>query len=95
MNSRKLCNKMNTISMNSKNSKTSDFHRILLSLSYVALSNLSIYYVLKNIKNDKKTVNIKYQLRHGIKNWNYLTVHILYLILMIISSISSKKSNSN
>ena len=50
---------MDTIFMNSKNSKTSDVHRILLSLSdkinlkggdkYVALSNLSIYYTLKNI----------------------------------------------
>ena len=45
--------------MNFKNSKTYDVHRILLSLSdkinlkgsdkYVALSNLSIYYTLKNI----------------------------------------------
>ena len=51
--------RMDTIFMNSKNSKTSDVHRILLSLSdkinlkggdkYVALSNLSIYYTLKNI----------------------------------------------
>ena len=48
---------MNTIFMNSENSKTSDPHRILLNLSdkinlkrsdkYVALSNLSIYYAWK------------------------------------------------
>ena len=48
---------MNTIFMNSGNSKTSDPHRLLLNLSdkinlktsdkYVALSNLSIYYVWK------------------------------------------------
>ena len=46
--------------MNSKNSKTSDPHRLLLNLTdkinlkrsdkYVALSNLSIYYTIKNIK---------------------------------------------
>ena len=51
--------RMDTIFMNFKNSKTYDVHRILLSLSdkinlkgsdkYVALSNLSIYYTLKNI----------------------------------------------
>ena len=47
--------------MNSGNSKTSDPHRLLLNLSdkinlkrsdkCVALSNLSIYYTLRNIKN--------------------------------------------
>ena len=45
---------MNTVLVNSENSKTSDPHKILLNLSdkinlnskdkYVALSNLSIYY---------------------------------------------------
>ena len=58
---------MNTIFMNSENSKTSDPLRLLLNLpdkinlkrsdKYVALSNLSIYYTWKNItkscKNDK------------------------------------------
>ena len=47
--------------MNSKNGKTSDPHRLLLNLTdkidlrrkdkYIALSNLSIYYTWKNIKN--------------------------------------------
>ena len=51
---------MNTIFMNSENSKTSDPHRALFNLKdkinlnrsdkYVALSNLSIYYTWKNIK---------------------------------------------
>ena len=51
---------MNTTLMNSKNSKTSHPHRLLLNLTekinlkrrdkYVALSNLSIYYTWKNIK---------------------------------------------
>ena len=48
---------MDTIFMNSKNSNTSDPHRLLLNLTdeinlkrsdkYVALSNLSIYYIGK------------------------------------------------
>ena len=50
--------------MNSENSKTTDTHRLLLSLTdkinlkrsdkYVALSNLSIYYRWKNIKKPYK-----------------------------------------
>ena len=54
MNSIKFKNRMDTIFMNSKNSGTSDCHRLLLSLTdilhlkgsdkYVTLSNLSIYY---------------------------------------------------
>ena len=48
---------MNTIFMNSKNSKASDPHRLLINLTdkinlkrSVTLSNLSIYYTWKNIK---------------------------------------------
>ena len=81
---------MDTTYMNSKNSETSDSHRLLLSLAdkvnlkrsdqYVALSNLSINYTWKNIKSHKKIINLKYQVRHGMKNLNYLMDHILYLI---------------
>ena len=52
--------KMNTIFMNSENSKTSDPHRLVLNFTdkidlrkkhkYIALSNFSIYYTWKNIK---------------------------------------------
>ena len=52
--------KMNTIFMNSENSKTSDPQRLLLNLTdkiylrrkdkYIAFSNLGIYYTWKNIK---------------------------------------------
>ena len=55
MNSVKLSNKMDTIFINSENSKTSDPHRLILNLTnkinlkgsekYVAFSNLSIYYI--------------------------------------------------
>ena len=52
---------MNTIFMNFENSRTSDSDRLLPNLTdkidlrkkdkYIALSNLSIYYTWKNIKN--------------------------------------------
>ena len=52
---------MNTIFMNSENSKTSDSHRLLLNLTdkidlrrkdkYIALSNLNISDTWENIKN--------------------------------------------
>ena len=55
---------MNTKFMNSKNTGTSDLHRLILNLidkinlkrreKYVALSNLSIYYAWKNIKKSYK-----------------------------------------
>ena len=58
---------MDTIFMNSGNSKTSDPHRLLLNLldkinlkrsdKYVAVSNLSIYCTWKNIKKSYKIIN--------------------------------------
>ena len=60
---------MNTIFMNSKNSETSDPHRLLLNLTdkidlrrkdaYIALSNLSIYYTWKHIKKSYKNNKFK------------------------------------
>ena len=60
---------MVTIFMNSENSKTSDSHRLLLNFlneinlnrsdKYVALSNLSIYYTYKNIKESYKNNEFK------------------------------------
>ena len=62
--------------MNSKNSKTSDPHRLLLNLpdkinlkrsdKYVALSNLSNYYTWKNIKISYK--NYKFKISVAIRN---------------------------
>ena len=59
--------------MNSKNSKTSDPHRLFLNITdkinlkridkYIVLSNLSIFYTWKNIKKFKR-INLKYQLKH-------------------------------
>ena len=60
---------MDTIFMNSENSKTSDPHSLFLNLSdkinlkrsdkYVALSNLGIYYEWKNIKKSCKNNEFK------------------------------------
>ena len=60
---------MDTIFMNSENSKTSDPHRLLLNLSSkinlkrsdknVALSNFSFYYKSKNIKTPNKNNTFK------------------------------------
>ena len=63
---------MNTIFMNSQNSKTSETHRLFLNVTdkinvkrsdqYVPLSNLSVYQTWENIKKPYKTINLKYQL---------------------------------
>ena len=43
---------------------------------------------MENIKSHKKTINLKHQLRRGIKNFGYLTDHILYQKLNIILNMS-------
>ena len=60
---------MNTLFMNSKNSKTSDPHRLLHNLTdkidlrrkdkYIALSNLSMYYSWENMKKSYKNNKFK------------------------------------
>ena len=64
---------MDTIFMNSENSRTSEYHVLILKLAdeldlrrcekSFALSNLSIYYSWKNIKGSYKN-NIKYLHQH-------------------------------
>ena len=86
-----------TIFMNLKNDKTWDPRRLFLNISdkinlknsgkCVALSNLSIYYTWKNIKCHTKTINLKYQLRHGVKSFSYLVHNILSETLKIILNI--------
>ena len=61
--------KMNTIFINSKNSKTSDPHRLLFNLTdkrdlrrkdkFIVLSNLSIYYTCRNFKKSDKNNKFK------------------------------------
>ena len=90
---------MDNIFMNSKNHKKSDPHRLLLNVAdkinlersnrYVALLNLSIYYIWKDITiiSHISTTKLKYQLQHGTRNLNYLIDHILYQIFKIILNI--------
>ena len=78
---------MNTIFVNSKNNKTSDFYRLLLNLSdkinlkrsdkYVTLSNLCIYYNWKSIKKSYK--NNKFKTSSPI--WNKKIWIIQWIIL--------------
>ena len=89
---------MNTVFMNSENSKTFDRHILLLYLAdkinlkrsdkYVALSNLSIYYTWKNIKTSYKNNKFKISARHGMRSLNYLMYHILHQIFTITLNIS-------
>ena len=78
---------MDNIFKNSKNSKTSDPHRLLLILANkinlkrsdkcVPLSNLSICYTRKIVKKSRiKTINLKYQFQPGMKSLNYLIDYI-------------------
>ena len=72
--------------MNSKNSKTFDFHTPLHNLSdtidlkrtdkYVLLRNLSIYLLCMG-KCNIKIINLKYQIQCGTGCLNYLTDHFL------------------
>ena len=80
-----------TLFVNSGNCKTSELHRLLLSLAdqinlkrsdkYVALLNSTIYCMW----------NLKYQLQHGMRSLIYLTDHILYQIFKIILMYLKKK----
>ena len=70
---------MNTTFMNSKNSKISDPHRLLLNLTdkinlkrndkYVSLSNFSMYYTWKNIK--KSYNNNKFKISALTRNGEF------------------------
>ena len=82
---------MDTIFMNSENSKTSDPYRLLFNLSdkinlkrsdkYVVLSNN--FYTQKNIKKSYKNNKFIIQFQHGMKSLNYLMDDILYQIFNI------------
>ena len=78
--------KMDIVFMNSENSKTFHPHRLILNLTdkidlrrgekNIAFSNLSIYHTRIIKKNHTTTINLKYQLQHGMINLNYLMDHI-------------------
>ena len=85
---------MDTIFMNSENSKISEQQVLILKLTnklnlrigekIIALSNLSIYYTWKNIKSSYNSNKFKISAQHGMINLNYLMDHILYQIFKII-----------
>ena len=91
---------MDTIFMNSENSKTPKPHVLILKLTnkldlrigkkVIALSNLSIYYTWKNIKAHTITIDLKYLHKHGMMNLNYKMDLILYQTFKIILSIFKK-----
>ena len=76
---------MDTIFMNSENSKTSEHNVLVLKLTdkldlrrgqkTVALSNLTII------------INLKYLPQHGVKNLSYQMDHIQYQMFKIILNI--------
>ena len=80
---------MDTIFLNSENSNTFDLGRLLFNLldkidfkrsdKYVALSNLSIYYTLKNIKKSYK--NSKFKIISSDIEWR---VWITWLIIVCV-----------
>ena len=84
---------MNTIFMNSENSRTSEYHVLTLKLTdkldlrrgqkTVALSNLSIYYTWKNVKSSYN--NNKFKI--SVKNLSYQMDHIQYQIFKITLNI--------
>ena len=87
---------MNTIFVNSKNSKRSDPHRLLLNITdkidlqitdkYIALSNLSIYYTWINIKKSCKNNKFKISTPTGWRIWItwWIKFYIRYLRLFWI-----------
>ena len=87
---------MDTIFMSSENSRTSEYHVLLLKLAdkldvkrgpkSVALSNLSIYYTWKNIKSSYSNNKFK------MMNLNYQMDHIQYQTFKIILSIFLKNT---
>ena len=91
---------METIFMNTENSKTNEPHRFKLDLAdmlnlknpkkNMALVNLSIYYTWKSIKSEYNSINLKYLLQLGMKLLNNLMVLILFLIFKITLNLSSK-----
>ena len=79
---------MSAIFMNSKNSKTSDYHRLSLNITSKTVLkekiNILIYQILAFTVHGKKqkchirTIKSKYRIQHEMKNFNYLIDHILY-----------------
>ena len=93
---------MESIFMNSENSKTSESRRFNLDLpdklylkdprKNVALANLSIYYTWKTSNQNTTTINLKFQLQHGILLLIYLMVLTVLRTFKITLNSSSKNT---
>ena len=93
---------MDTIFMNSENSRTSEYHVLLLKLTdkfnlrrgkkTVALSSLSIYYTWKNTKSSYNNNKFKISAPTGVKNLSYQMDHIQYQIFKIILNIYQRNT---
>ena len=93
---------METIFMNTENSKTNESHRFKLDLAdklnlknpkkNMAVVNLSIYYTWKNIKSKCKNNKLKISVSTWNKTLIYLMVLILLLIFKITLNLSSKST---
>ena len=91
---------MDTIFINSENSKTSEAHVLILKFinnldlrigeKTIALSNLSIYYMWKNIKNSYNNNKFKISAPTWNDKFELLIDCILYQIFKIILSIFKK-----
>ena len=88
---------MDTIFMNSENSRTSEYHIFVLKLTdkldLRRGQKVLLYQILvstihwKNVKSSYNNNNLKYLLQHGVKNLNYQMDHIQYLISRITLNI--------
>ena len=88
---------MDTIFMNSENSRPSEYHVLVLNLAdkldlrsgqkTVVLSNFSIYYTWKNIKAHTIIINLKYLPQRGVKKLGCRMDHIQNQIFNIILNI--------
>ena len=89
------CNtKMDTIFLNSKNSRTSNPHRLTFNFSdkihIKSVINILLYQILVSTihtkqKSHTETMNLKYQLLYRMIKLNYIVDHIRYQILKIFS----------
>ena len=86
--------------MNTLNSKTNESNKFMYQFTdklnlknpnkNMALANLSIYYIWKNIKSEYNNNNLNFLLQHGMINFIRLMDLMLFLIFKIILNISSK-----
>ena len=91
---------METVFINTENSKTNEPHRFKLDLTdkynlknpnkNMALANLSIYYTGKTSSQNTATINLKFQQQLGMKLLINLIILILLNIFRIILNISLK-----